>query len=127
VALRPLEVHPEQHLGPVRGLGAARARADREDRVLAVVLAGEQEEGPLALELLAEGVRLALEVGGGLVVGRLVQEIQQLLEVGRTLLEFPPQGDLLAQALRLAGDLLRGALIVPEAGLDGPRIEAREA
>ena len=40
-ALGPLEVHAQQHLGPVLRLGAARARVDGDDRVRAVVLAAE--------------------------------------------------------------------------------------
>ena len=35
VALRPAEVHPEEHLGPVGRLGAAGAGADREERAAA--------------------------------------------------------------------------------------------
>jgi hypothetical protein len=127
VALRPLEVHAQQHLRPVGGLGAARARADRQDGVLGVVVAGEQEEGPLALELRAQGVSLSLEVRERLGVGRIGEEVQQLLEVGGALLESPPQGDLVAQALGLAGDLLRRTLVVPEAGLDGSRVELCDA
>ena len=40
-ALRPSQVHPEQHLGPVLRLGAAGAGMNRDDRVLAIVLAAE--------------------------------------------------------------------------------------
>ena len=39
--LRPLQVHPQQHLGPVLRLGAAGARVDRDDRVGGVVLAAQ--------------------------------------------------------------------------------------
>ena len=38
-ALGPAQVHAQQHLGPVLRLGAARARMDRDDRVLAIELA----------------------------------------------------------------------------------------
>ena len=37
MALRPAEVHAQQHLGPVGGLGAAGAGADGDDRVRRVV------------------------------------------------------------------------------------------
>ena len=127
MALRPLEVHAQQHLGPVGGLGAAGPGADRQDRVLRVVVAREQEQGPLALELHAQAVRLALEVREHLGVGRFGEEIQQLLEVHGALLEGTPEGDLVTQALGLAGDLLGGPLVVPEAGLDGARVELRDA
>ena len=40
--LRPAQVHPQHHLGPVLGVGAAGAGVDLGDRVALVVLAGEQ-------------------------------------------------------------------------------------
>ncbi len=40
-ALGPAQVHAQQHLGPVLRLGAAGARMNRDDRVLAIVLAAE--------------------------------------------------------------------------------------
>jgi hypothetical protein len=127
VALRPAEVHPLQHLRPVGGLGAAGARADRQDGVLGVVLAGEQEQGPLPRELGAQGIRLAGDVGLGVRVRAVGEQLRQLLEVGGALLERAPELDLVAQTLGLADDLLRGALVVPEAGLDGAGVERRDA
>jgi hypothetical protein len=73
------------------------------------------------------GRRLTLEVGLGLGVGRLGQQLGELGDVVRALLDRAPEGDLLAQALGLAGDLLRLALVVPEPGLDGARVELRDA
>jgi hypothetical protein len=127
MALGPPEVHPEEHLGPVGRLGAACARADRDDGVLRVVVAGEQEERSLALELPPEQVRLALDVGRRLGVRRLLEEVDELDQVGGSLLERAPEGDLLAQALGLADDLLGSSLVVPEPGLDRPSIELRYA
>jgi hypothetical protein len=46
--LGPAQVHPQQHLGPVLGVGAAGARAHRDDGIAGVVLAAEQ---PCLLEL----------------------------------------------------------------------------
>jgi len=127
VALRPLEVHPQQHVRPVGGLGATGAGADREDRVLRVVLAAEQEQRALALELRRQGGGLTLEVGLRLGVGGVCEELGELGDVVRALLDGAPEGDLLAQALGLAGDLLRLPLVVPEPGLDGARVELRDA
>jgi hypothetical protein len=127
VALGPLEVHPQEHLGPVGGLGAARAGADRKDGVLRVVLAAEQEERPLALELRGQGGGLPLEVRLRLGVGRLGEEVEELGEVVGALLERAPERDLLAEALGLAGDLLRLALVVPEPGLDRSRVQLGDA
>ena len=41
-ALGPAQVHPEEHLGPVLRLGAARARVDGDDGVLLIVLAAQE-------------------------------------------------------------------------------------
>src|SRR3954454_2908317 len=40
--LGPLEIHAQQHLGPVLRLGAARAWMNRANSVAAIVVAGEQ-------------------------------------------------------------------------------------
>src|ERR1044072_4627960 len=40
--LGPLEIHAQQHLGPVLRLGASRARMNRANSVAAIVVAGEQ-------------------------------------------------------------------------------------
>jgi hypothetical protein len=127
VALAPAEVHALEHLRPVGGLGAAGAGADGEDRALGVVLAGEQQEGALALELGAQGVGLAGEIGLRAGVRRVREQVEELLEVGGPLLEGPPGVDLVPQALRLADDLLRPTLVVPEAGLDRAGVELRDA
>jgi hypothetical protein len=55
------------------------------------------------------------------------EQVDQLLEVRGALLERAPQANLVAQALRLADDLLRGALVVPEAGFDGAGVKLRDA
>ena len=50
-ALRPAQVHAQQHLGPVLRLGAAGARMDRDDGVLAIVLAAEHLLGLAGVDL----------------------------------------------------------------------------
>ena len=45
LALGPPQVHAQEHLGPVLGVGAAGAGMDRHDRVVVVQLAGEQRLG----------------------------------------------------------------------------------
>jgi hypothetical protein len=123
VALAPAEVHPQEHLGPVGGLGPARAGADRHDRVLRVVLAREQEQRPLPVELQRERIGFAGDVGFGVGVRGVGEERLELLQVVDALLERAPGLDLVAQALRLADDLLCGPLVVPEPGLDRARVQ----
>jgi hypothetical protein len=127
VALRPAEIHPEEHLGPIGGLGATRAGADREERRTLVVLSGEQERGALAREVGVERGEVALELGLELRVGGFVQEFDRREQVVGAGQELLPGGDLAAQAVSLAQDLLGGPPVVPEAVLLGLRLYRRDA
>jgi hypothetical protein len=95
--------------------------------VLGVVLAREQEQGPLPFELGTERIRLALQVSLGLGVRGVGEQVRQLQQGSGARLQRPPQADLLAQALRLPEGLLRAALVVPEPGLAGTGIQGGEA
>jgi hypothetical protein len=123
VALRPAQIHAQEHLRPVGRLGAACARADRQERRALVVLAGEEQRRALRLEGPCQGVgfavQLALEVG----VVALGEEVEERDDVVGPVLQATPRGDLRAQAVGLAEDLLGGALVVPEAGLERLRVE----
>ena len=101
--LRPAQVHAQEHLGPVLGVGAALAGVDRHDRVAARVPAREEacllqppELGVRAPQAL---VQLGDEVGVGLL--RLAGELGQL---GQRL-EVSPQPLVLAQARARPGVL----------------------
>src|SRR3954451_3825998 len=61
MALRPSEVHAEQHLGPVGRFRATGARADRNDGVGLVVFAGEEQRGSHLLVSAGELVVLLLD------------------------------------------------------------------
>src|SRR5829696_837023 len=52
--LGPAQVHPQQHLRPILGIGAARACVDRDERVAGVVLAAEERVLLEAVELAAQ-------------------------------------------------------------------------
>jgi hypothetical protein len=127
MALGPAEVHPQEHLGPVGRLGAAGAGADRQDRAALVVLAGEQERRPLALEVLLELGRRPIELGGQLGVRGLLDELEGGEEIIDAGLQASPELDLGPQAVGLAEDLLGAALVVPEPGLAGQRLELGDA
>jgi len=100
--VRPADVHAEQHLGPVRGLRAAGACADVEDRGPLVVLAGEQQLCPLlrevALERLGRLVCLRLELG----VTRLLGQLDRGLEVIGPREDARPELDVGPEAVGLA-------------------------
>jgi hypothetical protein len=123
----PAEVHPEEHLGPVRGLRAAGAGADREQRAALVVLAGEQQRRALALEVRGERVGLALELRCQFGISALLDQLERRKNVVDALLDAAPQLDLGAEAVRLAEDLLGASLVVPEPGLGRLGLELRGA
>ncbi len=92
-----------------------------------VVLAREQQQGPHAREVrIAQHQHAAAHEVPVLVWGHLVQH-RQLLEVGDPLLHGGPELDLLAEALGFPDDLLRRALVVPEAGFEGALVERGDA
>ena len=62
-ALRPAEVHAEEHLRPVLRFGAAGAGMDGHDRVLAIVLAAEHLLDLAGLHFLLERVERLAELG----------------------------------------------------------------
>ena len=108
---RPAQVHPEQHLGPVLRVGAARPGGDRDDRVARVVLAVEERLLLQPRELLARGDDLLGDLG--LERGVELEQLGRLVDLALEALV----------ALELAGDagvLGRDAggrrLVVPEPG-----------
>ena len=115
--LGPAQVHAQQHLGPVLGVGAARAAVHRDDRVAGVVAAAEQA---LLLELGHARARRAASCSVELVAaatrprrrarpGRRGRSISASSAAER--LE-PARG-----AAVLGRDRRRPLLVVPEAGL----------
>jgi len=127
VALGPAEVHPEEHLGPVRGLRAAGAGADRQDGGPLVVLAVEEQLGPLAAEVALERGALAIKLGAQIRVVRLLEELGGRFEIPGAGQETVPQLDLGSEAIGLAKDFLGSTLIVPEPGFAGQRLQLGEA
>jgi len=127
VALGPAEVHPEEHLRPVRGLGAAGARGDRDHGVLGVVLAGEEEERPFPAKGPVQLRGLLLEVGLGLRIRGVLEEGDELQEVVGPFLEVAPEAYLVAEALGFPQDGLGTARVLPEVGFGTPGVERREA
>ena len=126
VALRPAQVHAQEHLGPVGRFGAAGAGADRQERRALVVLAREQQRGPLAPEVASRAPRrrgrarprarrrVIRRAARGRPGGRRrgVTRSRQVLDLG-------------AQAVGLAQDLLGGAAVVPEPGCLGQCLRSR--
>ena len=110
----PAEVHAQEHLGPVLRVGAARVGLDRDDRVAAVVLAGEERVLLEAFELGLERDERGLDLGGHVAVHG-----EELLRV----VVLAARGARSARAAccdaRVLGARSAAAalLVVPEAGL----------
>jgi hypothetical protein len=122
VPLGPPEVHSEEHVRPVRRLGAAGAGTDGQDRAALVVFAREQEGGPLPAEVTLESDCGPVQLGRQLVVAGFLDELEGREEVVDPSLEAAPELDLGPQAVGFAKDLLRCPLVVPEAGVRGQRL-----
>jgi hypothetical protein len=115
VPFGPAEVHPQQHLGPVGRFGAAGTRADRQQGRALVVLRGEEQGGPLPGEVGFERCGIAVELGGELVIGRFLEQLDGCEKVVGTGQQLAPCCCFAADAVRLAEDLLGVTAVVPEA------------
>jgi hypothetical protein len=82
-----------------------------------IVLAGEEQRGPLPGEVLVERGGLAVELGGQLGIGRFLDQLEGCEEIGRASLQAAPQLDLVPESAGLAEDLLGIPLVIPETGL----------
>ena len=122
--LDPAKIHAQQHLGPVLRLGAAGARVDGDDGVLAIVLAAEHLLGLAGLDLGGEVVEPAREV-----VGNRLARVGPLDQHGEVL-DAPVQRGaevaILFQAAAALEELLRPDLILPEVRVGDARFDVRQ-
>jgi hypothetical protein len=127
VLVRPGEIHPQEHLGPVGRLGPTGTGTDRQDRGVVVVLTREQECRALSPEVLLKRRGVAVEIRLEAGVSGFIEQLQGSAEVVGAREQTLPCVDLGTEAVGLAKDLLGGALVVPESGFDGQRVELRDA
>ena len=121
-ALGPAQVHAQQHLGPVLRLGAAGARVDRDDRVLAIVLAAEHLLDLAGLHFLVERVERLRELGVDRLAG--LGPLDEHGEIVALLLERRDELAILLEPAAALQHLLRFGLVLPEIGRGGARLEA---
>ena len=89
-ALRPAQVHAQQHLGPVLGLGAAGAGMDGDDGVFVVVFPTQhhlQFQTPQGLFLSLEFI---VHFGQGGLVGLFLGQFQEHFQILEVLFLVPP-------------------------------------
>jgi hypothetical protein len=91
------------------------------------MLAGEQQGGPFPPEVLLERRCIPLELGLELSIGDLVEQLERDLEIVGAGQQIPPGVKLGTEAVGLAEDLLGAALVVPEAGFLGQRLQLGDA
>ena len=116
MAFCPAGVHPVEHLAPVLGLRATGSGVEGHERIVAVVLPGEQGLQPRLLHALGELLKTLLKLRQhGVVVF-----LQSHLADGEKVLHLRRHGvvflQLGFQQLCLDHDFLRPVRIVPEAG-----------
>ena len=130
-ALGPAQVHAQQHVGPVLGVGAALARLDLADGVVLVVLAGEQAAQLELVEVGAERRRARRSISAAdrvvvLLAGQLGERLGVVDALGRARRSSSRSS---VDRRQLAGDLRgprrrrptgRGATPRSRAGAAGP-------
>ena len=114
-ALRPLQVHAQQHLRPILRFGAARARMDCDDGVGAIVLAAEHLLRLGRLDLRLELAEAAREIRADVLPS--IRPLDQHAQIVDVPAERLPQRHVFLQTPAALHYLLRVGLVTPEIGL----------
>ena len=119
--LAPAQVHAEEHLRPVTGVGPPRARIDRYDGRVLVVLAVQQAAELRLLDALRELSHAGTRLLDGARVSFLRGELEHHRGVGEHAVGLVEEGQLPLEPPLLAQNLLGLLAILPESGVgDGP-------
>ena len=116
MALGPTQVHPQQHLGPIGGFGAAGARADRQQGVALVILAAEEQIPACSRVFGGKLLGLRVDVGEDVLVALFLGQVEQFHGRPGARFEVSPELEFFAKTFGFAEDFLRAALVVPEPG-----------
>jgi hypothetical protein len=114
VRFRPAQVHAQEHLRPVLGLGTARARLDVEVGAVGVHLAREHASELEAGQPLLERSEVRLDLADGLGILFLDSEAQQFVGVAETGSQFVEDDDDLLELRALLAQGLRPLGFVPD-------------
>jgi hypothetical protein len=119
VPFRPALVHAHQVLREVGGVGPARLRVDRDQRLAGVVLPGQQGPHLELVDLLAQGGQVALRLGAGRLVVLAVSELKHHPGVVQPLPQVLQPGQLALEVGQTAGNRLGVLLIAPQVRIGG--------
>src|SRR5829696_4430234 len=119
--LGPLEIHAQQHLGPILRFGAARARMNGANSVTAIVVAGQKHFSFSKREVVFKALKQRMEF----LERRLVflSKLKEHFRVSDLRFKVFLAFYLLFQATAILQRLLRGFLIVPEIRRGGLRLD----
>ena len=117
-ALRPAQIHAQQHLGPILRFHAAGAGLDRHDGVQAVVFAGKQRERLEFGDICVGGGDFALDIAEQRValgrVGFFFGEMKIRLDIAQRARELLVGRDDSFRDFALLENFLRLFLVLPE-------------
>lgn len=117
VLVGPAQVHAQQHVGPVLGLGAAGAGLDVQVGVVRVHLAAEHAAELQLLEDLAQTLDFVGDVVDGALVVFLDRHVQQVAGVGQAAGQVVQGFHHLRQLGALAAEVLGVFRVVPDVGV----------
>jgi len=123
LALAPTQVHAQQHLCPVLGLGTAGAGIDADDGMVRVVGTGEHAGELHALHLPGQGRQQFTDLDEGGLVLPFLPQFDQHLQVLELRLGRVPVVDQLGQLGALLQDLLGALVVVPEVRPGNPGLQ----
>ena len=127
VRLGPPDIHPHQHLGPVRGVHSTGPGADVDQRLALVVLAREQGADLHRLDVLTQLGQLRVGLGAFLVTTLFGGEFVEHRQVLDALAQLLDPAQFVLRVGQLAGHLLGMGLVVPQAGVGGLGFERFDA
>ena len=116
-AVRPFQVHAQQHLRPVLGLGAAGSGLDVEERAVRVHLARKHALELETLHCRGQLHDIRLDFVGRPRVRLFSRELEQFPGVAQAARQLVQAADDLFQFGALASELLRAFRVVPDARL----------
>ncbi len=123
VGLGPPQVHAHELFGEVAGVGAAGARADRDDAVAFVVFAREQGAHLQLVDGLADGGEFGENLGVGARVVLVPGELEEDLDVVHAPVQAGELVELGLDVGQAGGDLLGVLGVVPQSGVGGGGLE----